>query len=60
MDSTAFIIILPSLVAGFLGWFVGDTHGFERAVACVKSMPMVSVPDEDTDGLGGLFERARR
>ena len=63
MDNILFILLAPSLVAGFVGWFTGEQHGFDRAAACVeRALPSAPVPDttEDMDGADGFLERARR
>lgn len=62
MDTLFFTLLAPSMVAGFIGWFAGEQHGFDRAAACVdRALP--SVPDtteEDEGGDVGGLERARR
>lgn len=67
MDNTLLVLLAPSLVAGFVGWYVGEAHGFDRAVECVDSMPLPVPPpvvvrdlSEDGDGADGMLERARR
>lgn len=65
MDYNIMWLLAPSLVAGFVGWFVGEAHGFDRAVACVADMPMSGPPPMvdlslDEEGDAGMWERARR
>lgn len=60
MDFNFWIVLAPSLVAGFIGWMAGDHHGFACAVDHVKAMPITADLDLDTDGADGLLERARR
>lgn len=61
MDNLLLVLLAPSMVAGFVGWFVGEQHGFERAVDVVDAMPGAAFDlDAETDGADGFLERARR
>lgn len=56
-------MILPSVVAGFLGLLIGEARAHARAVETVNAMPLCGASyqyEADEDGPDGGCERARR